>query len=528
MLPLAAPRSLRGRFHLLFAVATLSGIAALSMGLRELNRLSGDATVVNLAGSLRMRAYLVASQTAAYTVAIEPASRVQLVSELDNYARFLDVLDRGVYPAPKAVTAPAAREHLAALAAAFPAFRDSVTALMNDRDAGAAGALLDARLVAVTARATALAQRADALTNALARASERTVARFRMLQVGAFALFLLLTVLLVIGVDLYVLGPLPKMIAAFERFGDGDTTAAMPPGAHNEFRAIAQGWERMAARIRGHRDEIDERDRALEEANAGLRRASQAKSQFVSNMSHELRTPLNAILGYTALSLRGVYGEVPAKLLEPLRGISESAKGLLVLVTNVLDIARIEAGRTPISVGPVAVAEILRGCIETTRPLARAKNLALLNSVTNELPMIRTDAVKLREIVMNLLGNAIKFTNEGSVQLDAMLVPGTRTLRVTVSDTGVGIPAGEAARIFEAFHQADGSASRRVDGTGLGLTISRDFARLLAGDITVDSAPGKGSRFTLTLPDLPEPASGKEADQDERETRLASQDSGCG
>ncbi|MFN0149986.1 MAG: ATP-binding protein [bacterium] len=515
MFRLATPQSLRGRFNLLFAAATLSGIGALSMGLGELNRLSGDATIVNLTGSLRMRAYLVASQTAAYAVAVEPASRVQLLSELDNYARILDVLDRGVYPAPKAVTAPAAREHLASLEMTFPAFRDSVIALMNDRDAGAPDALLDARLSTVTARAAALALDADALTNALARDSERNVARFRMLQVGAFALFVVLTILLVIGVDRYVLGPLPRMIAAFERFGDGDMAAAMPSGAHNEFRAIAQGWERMAARIRAQHDEIDQRDRALEEANAGLRRASQAKSQFVSNMSHELRTPLNAILGYTALALRGVYGEVPAKLVEPIRGVSESAKGLLVLVTNVLDIAKIEAGQTPIHIGPVAVAEILRGCIETVRPLAREKNLTLVDSVTNELPMIRTDAVKLREIVMNLLGNAIKFTNEGTVQVNAALVPGKRTLCVTVSDTGVGIPETEQARIFEAFHQADGSASRRVDGTGLGLTISRDFARLLAGDITVDSAPGKGSRFTLTLPDLPEPVSRKEADEHE-------------
>jgi len=525
---LAAPRSLRGRFHLLFLVATLSGIAAVSLGLRELHRLSGDATMVNLAGSLRMRSYLIASQASAYAVAVEPTSRVQLVSELDNYARFLDILERGAYPAPKAVTGAAAREHLAALAAAFPAFHDSVYALMSDREAGAPDALLDSRLAAVTSRAAALSVEADALTNALARASERTVARFRMLQIAACALFLVLTVLLVIGVDLYVLGPLPKMIAAFERFGEGDAEAAMPGAAHEEFRAIARGWERMAARIRAQRDEIDSRDRALEEANAGLRRASQAKSEFVSNMSHELRTPLNAILGYTALSLRGVYGEVPAKLIEPLHGISESAKGLLVLVTNVLDIARIEAGQTPISVGPVAVAEILRGCIETVKPLARAKNIALADSVTNDLPMIRTDAVKLREIVMNLLGNAIKFTNEGSVRLDAALVPGTRTLAVTVSDTGVGIPKEEQGRIFEAFHQADGSASRRVDGTGLGLTISRDFARLLAGDITVDSAPGKGSRFTLTLPDLPEPVTRKEANQHERDERLAPQDSGGG
>ena len=225
--------------------------------------------------------------------------------------------------------------------------------------------------------------------------------------------------------------------------------------------------------------------------------ANRTKADFLAVMSHELRTPLTAIFGYTELLSTGVAGPMSDTQRAHLDRIHGSASQLLTIIEDILAYARTEAGRDEVHADVFRLSEVISEALMVVRPNAEKKELLLEASIAEDAPL-HTDRAKLRQIVINLLGNAIKFTDHGSVRVHATADEGE--CRITVEDTGVGIQQGDLDRIFEPFRQLEPSMTRRAGGTGLGLAVSRRFAALLGGTITVQSTPGQGSRFTVVLP----------------------------
>jgi len=229
-----------------------------------------------------------------------------------------------------------------------------------------------------------------------------------------------------------------------------------------------------------------------------VREASRLKSQFVSTMSHELRTPMNAIIGYSDLLLDGLDGELTAQQADDIGQIARSADQLLNLINDVLDLSKIEAGRMDLSTERIEIGSITKQVVDTMAPQAAAKGVEIAVDIGMGIVPIGADPVRIRQILLNLVSNAVKFTESGSVSVTARATP--NSVGISVSDTGIGIPPDAIAYIFDEFRQADGSTTRKFGGTGLGLAIARRFARLHGGDITVTSTLGKGSCFTLQLP----------------------------
>ena len=244
--------------------------------------------------------------------------------------------------------------------------------------------------------------------------------------------------------------------------------------------------------------EAEEARAQAETARAEAARANAAKSQFLATISHELRTPLNAILGYTDLLSAGVPHTLRDETLAHIRRIALSGRHLRDLIDEILTFSRLEAGEERIIREEVDVREVMDEVHALALPLARESHLRLDLRVPDSLPGLRSDPRKIRQILLNLAGNAIKFTHAGTVTLE--VEPGDDDLRFHVRDTGPGIAAEHAERIFEPFWQVDGGITRSAGGTGLGLGVARRLARLLGGDVRVESRPGEGSTFTLALP----------------------------
>ncbi|MBI4608479.1 MAG: ammonium transporter [Candidatus Rokubacteria bacterium] len=236
----------------------------------------------------------------------------------------------------------------------------------------------------------------------------------------------------------------------------------------------------------------------LDEKGRQLAIASRHKSQFLANMSHELRTPLNSILGYTELVVDSIYGEVPDKIRQVMERIEKSGRHLLGLINDVLDLSKIEAGQLTLALADYSLRDVVKAVITQAEPLAAAKNVALQVSVPPGLPRGRGDERRMTQVLVNLVGNAIKFTDSGEVRVEARV--SDDCYLVSVSDTGPGIPVAEQQRIFEEFQQADSSPARRKGGSGLGLAIAKQIIELHGGRIWVESEVGKGSTFSFILP----------------------------
>ncbi len=265
---------------------------------------------------------------------------------------------------------------------------------------------------------------------------------------------------------------------------------------------------------RGLTRRVADRSAELERLSAELLRANRAKSEFLANVSHELRTPLNAIVGFVDLLRDGVYGELQPRQVGPVQRIEASALHLRHLVDQVLDLAKMTAWRMEVHTESLDLRPFVLDVATEVEPLANERGLSLSMAIPASLPRLRTDPSHLRQILMNLLGNAVKYTHEGGIVVRGRVVPADDTsvpqglppdgiwVALAVIDTGIGIAVDDRERIFDEFEQVNagprGDSVRR--GTGLGLSISRRLARLLGGEITVESEVGRGSTFTVWLP----------------------------
>jgi signal transduction histidine kinase len=237
--------------------------------------------------------------------------------------------------------------------------------------------------------------------------------------------------------------------------------------------------------------EVEERGRQLQVAN-------EHKSQFFANMSHELRTPLNAVLGYAELLVDGLYGELPEKAVEVLERVQANGHHLLGLINDVLDLSKIEAGQLKLSIADYSMRAVIESVMASTESLAKAKGLALTAEIADDLPIGRGDERRLAQVFLNIVGNAIKFTEKGSVAISAKAESGV--FDVAVRDTGPGIAPQDQARIFEEFQQVDSSHTRQKGGSGLGLAISRLLTEMHGGKISLVSSLGAGSEFRIMVP----------------------------
>jgi signal transduction histidine kinase len=276
-----------------------------------------------------------------------------------------------------------------------------------------------------------------------------------------------------------------------------DRTEAIERGQLYEQLKEASG--QLEEKVRAATAELANQNELLRRQALELEQASAAKSQFLANVSHELRTPLNAILGYAAMTLQGVSGEPTAQQRRNLSRIDANARHLLTLINEILDITRIEAGRMPIQVVQFDLPELINEVTTELEAIVTKSRLNLVTRIPQDLPVLRTDRQKVKQILVNLVSNALKFTPKGSITIRAQMA-GKQAVEIAVIDTGIGIAKGDQAKIFEDFRQVDSTPRRAYGGTGLGLSICRRLTAMLRGTLKVESRLGHGSTFTLTLP----------------------------
>jgi PAS domain S-box-containing protein len=267
-----------------------------------------------------------------------------------------------------------------------------------------------------------------------------------------------------------------------------------------ELKNVSAGLE---LKVREATGELVRQNELLRRSHIALEQASALKSQFLANMSHEFRTPLNAILGYTSMLLKGVSGELTAHQRRNLERIDSNSQHLLSIINDILDITRIEAGKMPLTVAEFPIPELFREVLAEVEPLVARSKLTVTTQADEALPPLWSDRQKVKQVVINLLTNALKFTAQGWVKVTAACDPLTDRVTIAVADSGIGISPKDQDVIFEDFRQADDSPTRQYTGAGLGLAICRRLATMLGGELTVRSALGEGSTFTLTLPRRP-------------------------
>jgi signal transduction histidine kinase len=299
-----------------------------------------------------------------------------------------------------------------------------------------------------------------------------------------------------------VVQPLRRLRQGVERIGRGDLAFRVELKTGDEIEVLADEFNKMTADLQkaysGLEEQVKERTRELTVVNKKLEEASRHKSRFLANVSHELRTPLNSIIGFTRLVLRRTERQIPDLQRENLRKVLISSEHLLGLINGLLDLAKIEAGRLEVFAEPFRFEEIIQVATSTVEPMLKDGRVRLKTKIDPDIPPLNTDRDKLKQIVLNLLSNAAKFTEEGEINVSAWQHDGS--LMLAVSDTGVGMTEEVLGYIFEEFRQAEMSSTGEYGGTGLGLAIVKRLVDLLGGEIKVESEVGKGSTFSIKLP----------------------------
>ena len=298
-----------------------------------------------------------------------------------------------------------------------------------------------------------------------------------------------------------VTSPLRRLSDTAQAMERGDLRARVEVGSRDEVGRLAATFNRMANELeashRGLEEKVAERTAELERLNEELKRASAAKSAFVATMSHELRTPLHAINGFAEMLSDPIFGKPSLKTTRELGGnIVTSGKHLLTLINDILDLARVEAGKIEIHLQHTDLAAVMKEVLAIVRPLAGQKHLRLSMSAADGCVVV-ADPARLRQVLFNLVANAIKFSPDRG-EVDVSINPSEHDVTVSVADNGPGLAPGEAARIFEPFER--GQASRKTEGAGLGLTLARHLVELQGGHIWVESRRGRGSTFSFTVP----------------------------
>jgi len=297
----------------------------------------------------------------------------------------------------------------------------------------------------------------------------------------------------------WIIKPILKLKDAAIALSEGQFDKTVKLARSDELGVLAAAFNSMAAQLQASFT-------ALETKNTELQRLDKLKDEFLANTSHELRTPLNGIIGIAESLIDGATGQLPEPTNFNLALISSSGQRLSSLINDILDFSQLKHKTIQLQIKPVGMREIASVILTLSQPLVGKKKLQLINSVAPELPTIAADENRLQQILYNLVGNAIKFTESGTVEISAELVTGNAQsppntqLAITVSDTGIGIAEDKLERIFESFEQADGSTAREYGGTGLGLTVAQQLVELHGGKIWVSSTVGVGSKFTFTLP----------------------------
>jgi len=341
--------------------------------------------------------------------------------------------------------------------------------------------------------------------------------------IGITILAIIVTAIAVSMLLRRVTRPVHQLVDATKAISSGDLSTEIAVQSEDEVGLLASSFNQMARDLRANIDEKDRyagelaklnveledkvrartreleaTNRELQIANLKIREADRLKSEFLANMSHELRTPMNAIIGFTKLVRRKSVDLLPLRQRENLEKVEISANQLLALINDILDLSKIEAGKMSVNIMPFELAPLVDTCFATVESMVRGGRVRLLKEVPDDLPEVLSDQDKLKQIIINLLSNALKFTEEGEVKLSAGLEDAS--LRISVSDTGIGISSDALEYIFDEFRQVDGSSTREHGGTGLGLSITKKLTHLLGGTIDVSSIEGEGSTFTVTLP----------------------------
>jgi len=352
-----------------------------------------------------------------------------------------------------------------------------------------------------------------------------------LLSVGVIIPFLALSILVARGIALTVTKPVFDLIGAFKAFEQGDYNPPLPNPREKElhelvvqfrttttrFASLLKEKDATASQLLATAQELEELNLTLEDkirertrelqntkemleiSSEEAQEANRLKSEFLANMSHELRTPLNAVIGFSELMLEEIPGPLTADQKECLEDILSAGRHLLKLINEILDLSKVEAGKMPLSFTTAKTDEFLQGIVSMMKPILERKSQELVIDDSKASPSIYTDQGKLKQIVLNLLSNANKFSeNYKNIWLE--ISSDERMHRIVIRDEGIGIEEKDIPRIFEAFRQLDGSSSRTHEGTGLGLTLCKRFVELLGGRIAVDSSPGKGSTFTVLIP----------------------------
>jgi len=327
----------------------------------------------------------------------------------------------------------------------------------------------------------------------------------------------LLSVITILALRYTVIRPLSALTEVSQRIAEtGDPEQEIEVTGTGEIATLSQSFRAMVEKIHSekmgreqallqleaYRDHLEEivavRTRELAQAKEAAESADRLKSAFLATMSHELRTPLNSIIGFSGILEQELAGPLNDEQKKQLAMVSESAEHLLALINDVLDISKIEAGQLKVEAGAVEISPLLEKAVRTMKPLAEGKNLALDLEIDPEGGPVIADSRRVEQVLLNLLSNAIKFTDKGSVRVRCTAEGAM--IRISVTDTGIGIQKDYLERLFKPFTQIETGLSRKYEGTGLGLSISKRLVTLMGGEITVESEPGRGSTFSFTLP----------------------------